>query len=337
MYPEAAGVLSAQRWAHGFALYEDYRQPPYMTASFPPVWYGILAIAAKLGLSDLNALTLFGRLLSLACLFGVAVLGFRWNRKIGHPLGLALLTPLFYLSLPILIPWAVTARPDFPGLLLVFLALYVSSLRSTTASVFLAAALAALGFLGPAQCDCGSSGGGPLAGVVQTLEGCRHLLCNLGCGCRVRAIDWSAIKSWLAASQYLRGQIWRVRVDLCSRRARPFAGCAGSRICGRSFCFWHLWVYRSLAAAGQTLPIDLHLSNSLSWSCRPRFGGQRCSRKPLPRTHAGPGRIDSKRYGPVESSVGSGFSTGIVFDGAGSCPSSSRAGCATLGSDSQSS
>jgi hypothetical protein len=147
MYPEAAGVLSAQRWAHGFALYEDYRQPPYMTASFPPVWYGILAIAAKLGLRDLNALTLFGRLLSLACLLGIAVLGFRWNRKIGHPFELALLTPLFYLSLPILIPWAVTARPDFPGLLLVFLALYVSSLRSTTASLFLAAALAALGFL----------------------------------------------------------------------------------------------------------------------------------------------------------------------------------------------
>src|ERR1700726_2657017 len=71
MYPEAAGVLSAQRWAHGFALYEDYRQPPYMTASFPPVWYGILAIAAKLGISDLNALTLFGRVLSLACLLGV--------------------------------------------------------------------------------------------------------------------------------------------------------------------------------------------------------------------------------------------------------------------------
>jgi hypothetical protein len=147
MYPEAAGVLSAQRWARGFALYEDYRQPPYMTASFPPVWYGILAIAAKLGISDLNALTLFGRVLSLACLLGVTVLGFRWNRKIGHPLGLALLTPLFYLSLPILIPWAVTARPDFPGLLLVFLALYVSSLRSTTVSVFLAAAVAALGFL----------------------------------------------------------------------------------------------------------------------------------------------------------------------------------------------
>src|ERR1700750_3107171 len=65
MYPEAAGVLSAQRWAHGLSLYEDYRQAPYMTASFPPLWYGILAIAAKLGLNDLNALTLFGRLLSL--------------------------------------------------------------------------------------------------------------------------------------------------------------------------------------------------------------------------------------------------------------------------------
>jgi hypothetical protein len=148
MYPEAAGVLSAQRWAHGLSLYEDYRQAPYMTASFPPLWYGILAIAAKLGLNDLNALTLFGRLLSLLCLVGVAVFAFRWNRKIGYPAGLALLAPLFYLSLPILVPWAVTARPDFPALLLVFFALYLSSLRSTTtSSVAVAAALAAVGFL----------------------------------------------------------------------------------------------------------------------------------------------------------------------------------------------
>ena len=29
---------------------------------------------------------------------------------------LAVLTPAFYLSFPILVPWAVTARPDFPGL-----------------------------------------------------------------------------------------------------------------------------------------------------------------------------------------------------------------------------
>ena len=147
MYPEAAGVLSAQRWAHGLPLYEDYRQPPYMTASFPPAWYGVLALAAKLGLQGLNKLTLFGRLLSLGCLFGVGWLGFRWNRKIGLPFWLALLTPLFYLSLPILIPWAVTARPDFPGLLLVFLSLYVISLRPTKGSVLLAAAFAAVGFL----------------------------------------------------------------------------------------------------------------------------------------------------------------------------------------------
>lgn len=147
MYPEAAGVLSAQRWAAGRALYEDYREPPYITTSFPPVWYGVLAVAAKVGLGDVNVLTFFGRLLSLASLLGVAALGFSWNRKIGQPGGLALLTPLFYLSLPILIPWGVTARPDFPGLLLVFLAIYLVSLRSTTASVLLAAALAALGFL----------------------------------------------------------------------------------------------------------------------------------------------------------------------------------------------
>jgi hypothetical protein len=147
VYPESAGVLAAQRWAQGLPLYEDYRQPPYLMSSFTPLWYGVLALAAKVGLSSFDSLVMFGRLLSLASLFGMALLAYRWNRRLGFSVAASLLAPGFFLTLPMLIPWAVTARPDFPSLFLAMLALYWAAFRSTAASVALAAILAALAFL----------------------------------------------------------------------------------------------------------------------------------------------------------------------------------------------
>lgn len=147
VYPESAGVLAAQRWAQGLPLYEDYRQPPYLMSSFTPLWYGVLALAAKAGLSSFDSLVLFGRLLSLAALFGMAMLAYRWNRRLGFSPTTSLLAPAFFLTLPMLIPWAITARPDFPSLFLAMLALYWAAFRSTAASVALAAILAALAFL----------------------------------------------------------------------------------------------------------------------------------------------------------------------------------------------
>jgi hypothetical protein len=115
--------------------------------SFTPLWYGLLAAAAKAGVSDLDSLVLFGRLLSLVSLFGLAALGYLWNRRLGFSRWLALLSPAFLLSFPVLIPWAVTARPDFTALFLALLALYCVGLRSTPASTFLAGVLVALAFL----------------------------------------------------------------------------------------------------------------------------------------------------------------------------------------------
>jgi hypothetical protein len=139
MYPESAGVLDAQRWAQGLPLYSDYRQAPYLITHFPPLWYGVLAAAAKLGAGSLDSLELLGRIFSLLCLLGAVAIGYRWNRREGLTAGLALLTPAFYLSFPILVPWAVTARPDFPGLLFGFLAVYCAGSRTGRRSVVLAA------------------------------------------------------------------------------------------------------------------------------------------------------------------------------------------------------
>jgi hypothetical protein len=147
MYPESAGVLSAYRWAHGLALYTDYRQPPYLMTAFPPLWYALLAMGAKLGVSDLDSLTLFGRVLSLGSLLGVCVLAYFWNRRLGFSSRLSLLAPAFFLAFPILIPWALTARPDFPALLFALLAIYLATRQPTTGIISLAAICAASAFL----------------------------------------------------------------------------------------------------------------------------------------------------------------------------------------------
>ncbi len=147
VYPEASNIVVAQRWASGFPLYADPRQPPYLLAGFPPLWYAGLAVAHRVGVSELDALTLFGRLLNLAALLASAGLGYLWGRWLGFPRRLALLTPTLYLSFPILIPWAVAARPDFPTLFFSLLAACVASFRLGTAGVVLAGVSAAVAFL----------------------------------------------------------------------------------------------------------------------------------------------------------------------------------------------
>lgn len=147
MYPEAAGVLTAQRWSFDFPLYGDYRQSPYLITHFPPLWYALLAGAASAGLPDLNSLTLFGRIISLICLLGLMAVGYRWNRRMGLSPSMSALTVTLYLSFPILIPWAVTARPDFPALLLAFVSIYLVAFQQRKGTVALAAAVAALAFL----------------------------------------------------------------------------------------------------------------------------------------------------------------------------------------------
>jgi hypothetical protein len=147
MYPESAGVLSAQRYASGLPLYEDYRQPPHLTTSFPPLWFEVMAIPAKFGATSLDSLTYFGRVLSLACLFVAVLTGYLWNRSMGLASGMAILTPLCYLSLPQLIPWGVTARPDFPALAACIGALCLVGYRSRGIFLVAGSVLAACGFL----------------------------------------------------------------------------------------------------------------------------------------------------------------------------------------------
>ena len=147
MYPEAAGVVSSLRWSQGQPLYQDYRQPPYLITPFPPVWYAILGAGARLGFSDVTRLTLFGRLVSLLGLFGMLSIGYLYNRRIGFPRLVCLLTPLLYLAFPLLLPWAVTARPDLLALWFGVISLFLVAFRMDSFSLAAAGGIAALAFL----------------------------------------------------------------------------------------------------------------------------------------------------------------------------------------------
>ena len=147
IYPESAGVVAAQRWGQGFPLYDDYRKPPYLITPFPPLWYAFLAIPVKLGMSSLDSLTLFGRVLTLVFLLSIAIIGYLWNRRLGFSFSVAVVTPVLYLSFPFIIPWGVTARPYFPALFFSLLAVYWAGTRSGSASIYVAAIAAAVAFL----------------------------------------------------------------------------------------------------------------------------------------------------------------------------------------------
>ena len=147
MYPEAAGVLSSLRWSQGQPLYQDYRQAPYLITPFPPVWYAVLATGAKLGLSDVSRLTFFGRIVSLVGLFSMLSIGYLYNRGLGFPRLLCTVTPVLYLAFPLLLPWAVTARPDLLALWFGVMSLYLVAFRVDSVSTLAAGLLAALAFL----------------------------------------------------------------------------------------------------------------------------------------------------------------------------------------------
>lgn len=147
VYPEAAQVLMAQQWALGELLYRDFQEPPYLLTPFPPLWYASMAAAAKAGFSDMDSLTMFGRVLSLASLFAMVGLAYNWNRQRGIAVGIALLTPALYLSFPDLVFWATAARQDFPSLFFGFLAVFLVFYRTGPVWLSLAAVASACAFL----------------------------------------------------------------------------------------------------------------------------------------------------------------------------------------------
>ena len=147
IYPEATGVASALRWSRGLPLYPSFQEPPYILTAFPPLWYLCLRAAIQAGFRDPDSLTVFAREMSLAFLGALSLLAYFWNRRRGYSAGESALSPILYLTFPVLLPWAVSARPDFPSLFFALAALVAVTLRPKADGVLLAGFLAGLCFL----------------------------------------------------------------------------------------------------------------------------------------------------------------------------------------------
>jgi hypothetical protein len=147
VYPEATGVASALRWAHGLPLYSSFQEAPYVLTAFPPLWYLCLRAAIHAGFRDADSLTIFARGMSLVFLGALSLLAFVWNRRRGYTAGESALSPILYLAFPVLLPWAVSARPDFPSLFFALAALVAVTLRPRIDGALLAGFLAGLCFL----------------------------------------------------------------------------------------------------------------------------------------------------------------------------------------------
>ena len=147
VHTEPAYVVSVLRWVHGAPLYFDFHQPPYLITPFPPLWYILMAGAYRLGVTSIDGLTLVGRILSILSLLAIGLTAYVWNRQRAYDRETSLLTPAFYLTMPLLIPMAVIARQDLVALLFSLLAVFLVSLRPRLSFVLLGAVLAALSYL----------------------------------------------------------------------------------------------------------------------------------------------------------------------------------------------
>ena len=147
VYPEATGIASALRWANGLPLYTNFQDPPYILTAFPPLWYLCLRGGLLAGFNNPDALTFFARSLSLVFLGALTLLAFYWNRRRGHSWGESALGPTLYLAFPALMPWAVSARPDFPSLFFAVAALVAVTLKPRADGALLAGFLAGICFL----------------------------------------------------------------------------------------------------------------------------------------------------------------------------------------------
>ena len=147
VYPEATGIASALRWANGLPLYSNFQDPPYILTAFPPLWYLCMRGAVQAGFNNPDSLTVFARVTSLVFLAALSLLAFFWNRQRGYSREESALGPILYLAFPALLPWAVSARPDFPSLFFALAALAALTMRPKADGALLAGFLAGLCFL----------------------------------------------------------------------------------------------------------------------------------------------------------------------------------------------
>jgi hypothetical protein len=125
--PDSVMVQTAV-WARASGkIYRRLDAPPYTPAVYGPLYYLILIGLSLLTGANFAGLLLASRLFTLACYAGLAVILWRWARRLGLPQPLAVLAPLFALGQIAFLNWNVTTRPDVPAVLASAAAVYAAT------------------------------------------------------------------------------------------------------------------------------------------------------------------------------------------------------------------
>ena len=124
-YPDSSTLLIVREFVRTGHMYLGVHSPPYLVTLYGPLTYAFLSlpyrVAGAVGVSPMVAvrLTLVGGV--LLCLAMVFVL----SRRLSGRSSVAWLCVLFALSTPALAAWTTQVRPDFLGLGLALLCLYL--------------------------------------------------------------------------------------------------------------------------------------------------------------------------------------------------------------------
>jgi hypothetical protein len=149
-YPESAPVETARLASQTGRLYPGFEAPPYTPAPYGPLFYVMLAAAGRLCNGDAYAIRVLLRSIVFASYVFLGLMGYLLARNAGATRHAAALGAAAIWTAPQLwMYWNVSARPDFPGLLLSFGGIWFVSRRAspTVRSVILAAACCASAIL----------------------------------------------------------------------------------------------------------------------------------------------------------------------------------------------
>ena len=126
-FPESAVVYNALLASKDGHLYRSWQDAPFTTSPYGPLYYGVLALMAKIGSLGQQSLLVAGRIWSFASSLGATFLVYLWARRLGVSKLLAVIGAAFFAALHDLVPWNVTTRPDLPALFLMAYGLFLFS------------------------------------------------------------------------------------------------------------------------------------------------------------------------------------------------------------------
>jgi hypothetical protein len=147
LYPEGWLLQSALAVRDGHDLYRDYRNYPFIIALYPPVYYYVVGIGARLAQLDTSSTLVLARTLSALAAAASCACVIALARRYGASRVGALTAGGLLFSSYAMQPWSYTARPDALALGLSLAGLWIGLSRASLRWTAAAGVVLALAFL----------------------------------------------------------------------------------------------------------------------------------------------------------------------------------------------